>query len=195
MALNVLLGTVVAYFCVLAAQDVLALIRPAIDSPRTAHHSRASIDAGVNQSRSDYQAIVDRDIFNLEVPPPPPAPVVVEDLHLTLIGVSQASKGKPYAIVADSQGDQAVYRVGEIIPDSGKLLEVGRDRAVVEHGGKKVVLELPKEEMTDASDGFSANGGPFAAPIYRRRPTPIQATNDDAMTHVRARRGYLGHRE
>jgi len=193
VALNFMLVTVLAYFGALAANDVVSMRSAAIETPVLNQRSRMADGSSSNQSRAAYQAIVERDIFNLVPPPAPPAQVVVEDLHLTLIGVSQATKGKPFAIVANQQGEQSVYRVGEMIPDSGKLLEVDKDHAVVEHGGKQVVLELPKNEMGDTSEGF-AGSQPAPAP---RRLTPSAASSEDALAHYRERlhRRYPGHVE
>jgi type II secretory pathway component PulC len=157
VALNVLLLTVLAYFAVVAGKDLLALRSSVVDAPLLSRRGRIANSSPANQSRAAYQAIVDRDIFNLVPPLAPPPQVVAGDLHITLVGVSQASKGKPFAIVADEQGEQSVYRVGEIIHDSGKLLEVDKDRAIVEHGGKQVVLELPKDDMGDSSQGFASD--------------------------------------
>src|SRR5947209_2631046 len=77
------------------------------------------------QPRQFYEVIVRRDIFNL-TPPPESAPVENEHLNVTLVGTSQVTSGKPYAIIENS-GDQAVYRVGDIVPGAGQLLSVGRD--------------------------------------------------------------------
>src|ERR1700730_10561848 len=111
MALNVLLFAVLAYFAALSVNDVLAYRR----TPRAAAVShgadRLAAQSYADRPRAAYQAIVDRDIFTL-VPPPAVTPLApVEELHLTLIGVSQSSKGKPYAIIADRSGQQSVYRV------------------------------------------------------------------------------------
>lgn len=125
LALNFLLVTVLAYFGFLAAKDLLSLRGATIEAPAQQRRHQAADDSAAKRPRAAYQAIVERDIFNLVPPPPPPAPIVVEDLHVALVGVSQATKGRPYAIIADARGDQGVYRVGEMIPDSGKLLEVG----------------------------------------------------------------------
>jgi len=176
VALNLLLVTVLAYFAALALNDVVSLRHSSSDAPVMSLHTRVADDS-VSRPRADYQAIVERDIFNIEVPPPPPAPVVEEDLHLTLVGVSTATKGKPYAIVSDARGEQAVYRVGEVIPDSGKLLEVQKDRAIIEHNGKQVVLELPKEEM---------EGDAEASPEV----SPDDASEQDNMRHRRMRRHF-----
>jgi type II secretory pathway component PulC len=174
VALNLLLVTVLAYFAALALNDVMLLGHSPSDAPTMSSHARAADDS-VSRPRADYQAIVERDIFNIEAPPPPPAQVVEEDLHLTLIGVSTATKGKPYAIVSDASGEQSVYRVGEVIPDSGKLLEVDKDRAIVEHDGKQVVLELPKDDTSGGDDGDVS---------------PAAASYNDLMQHRRMRRHF-----
>lgn len=145
MALNYLLITVLAYFAALAANDIVAG-RTRAEDPGARAVSRI-VERASSHSRADYQAIVDRDIFNLATKPVAAAPPVVEDLHLTLIGVSRMSRGKPFAIVQDRRGVQAVYRVGEMIPDSGKLVAVEKDRAIVEHDGRRIAVELPKDEI------------------------------------------------
>ncbi len=148
MALNYLLITLLAYFAALAANDIVTVRSPA--EGLLLHSVSRAIARVQVHSRSDYQAIVDRDIFNLTPVPVAAPPPVVEDLHLRLIGVSRMSKGNPIAIIEDQRGVQAVYRLGETIPDSGKLLEVENDRAVVEHDGHQVVVELPKDEISGA---------------------------------------------
>jgi type II secretory pathway component PulC len=148
MALNYLLITILAYFAALAANDIVAARWHA--EPFVLHSSAPTAERVPSHSRSDYQAIVDRDIFNLTPVPVAAPPPVIEDLHLTLIGVSRMSKGKPFAIIQDERGVQAVYQVGEAIPDSGKLIAVEADRAVVEHDGREVTLALPKDELMGA---------------------------------------------
>ena len=160
MALNYLLITVLAYFAALAANDLVA-DRYRAENPGVEAVAR-KVEQAQSHSRSDYQAIVDRDIFNLEVKPVAAPPPVVEDLHLTLIGVSRMSRGKPFAIIEDQRGVQAVYRVGEMIPDSGKLVAVEEDRAIVDHDGRKVAVALPQDEIS-ASPGLRRLG--MARPI------------------------------
>lgn len=146
MALNYLLITILAYFAALAANDIVSG-RSHVEESVARAVSR-SVERAPSHSRSDYQAIVDRDIFNLAPPPAAPPPPVVEDLHLTLIGVSRMNQGKPFAIIQNQRGEQAVYRVGEVIPDAGKLTAVESDHAVIEHGGRSVVVDLPKDEIS-----------------------------------------------
>ena len=62
-----------------------------------------------------------------------------------LIGVSTSSAGKPpYAIIADRSGQQNVYGLGQTVPNAGKLVEVDKDRAVIDHNGKRVALSFPR---------------------------------------------------
>lgn len=177
IALNMLLVVVLAYFAALAINDIVGLRRAPNDAPVARPHSKMVDDSSANRPRAAYQSIVERDIFNLEPPPPPPVQVVVEDLHLTLIGVSQSTKGKPFAIVADQRGEQSVYRVGEVIPGSGKLLEVGKDNAIIEHGGKHVSIELAKDNFSGDSDSSDV------APPPEPEMSPAEASSRDQMHH------------
>jgi type II secretory pathway component PulC len=181
MALNALLVAVLIYFAALAVNDVVGAYRGTDAAPVQHAHGKVARDLSANRPRAAYQAIVERDIFNLEPPPAPPAEVVVEDLHLTLIGVTQTTRGKPYAIIANQLGEQSVYQVGETIPDSGKLIKVEKDRAIIEHGGKQVALELPTDDTSGAPAPFA--GSP-------RRLTPQDASRQDEGRHRRMGRRH-----
>jgi type II secretory pathway component PulC len=179
MALNALLVAVLIYFAALAVNDVVGLGRSSDNAPVLQTHGKVGHQAFADRSRAAYQAIVDRDIFNLEPPPAAPAPVVVEDLHLTLIGVTQTTKGKPWAIIANQQGEQSVYQVGETIPDSGELIKVEKDRAIIEHDGKDVALELPTDDTSGGPSAFAPGTGIV---------TPQDASRRDRAYHHRMRR-------
>lgn len=181
MALNALLGVVLIYFAALAVNDVVGFGRATDEAPAQHAHNRVARDLSGHRTRAAYQAIVDRDIFNLEPPPAPPPKVVVEELHLTLIGVTQTTRGKPYAIIANQMGEQSVYQVGEDIPDSGRLLRVEKDRAIIEHGGKEVALELPTDNPGDGDAAPSPVAGNEA-------PTPEDASRQDRGRHRRLHR-------
>jgi type II secretion system protein C len=147
VALNFLLVGVAAYFAALAVNDVIAIrLAPATAPPRA--ESKPVSPAPSVHTRAYYQEIVKRDIFNLspELSAPVAAPVA-EDLHLQLTGVSHLTKGEPYVIIQDRQGQQSLYRVGDTIPDAGKLVSVLKDSAIIEHNGKRVALKLPKNEL------------------------------------------------
>ncbi len=180
MALNALLAVALVYFGALSVNDVLALRRTPSDAPVLRPSSRVG-DAPDDRSRTAYQAIVERDIFNI-VPPAPsgPPPVEIEDLHLKLIGISQMSNGKPYAIIEDRSGQQSVYRVGEMIPDAGKLVSASKERAIVEHGGKRVAIDLPKIE-TAGTTGFPGMPGmPMLGMRRLRLPEEPASASDES---------------
>src|ERR1051326_3683080 len=110
VALNFLLVAILAYVAALAVNDFIALrLAPA---PPIPVHAASRISAAGAHPRAYYDAIVKRDVFNL-VPQQSAAPVVVEDLHLNLIGVSVFSDGRSFAIIADRGGQQSVYRLGQ----------------------------------------------------------------------------------
>jgi general secretion pathway protein C len=149
VALNFLLIAVLAYFAARSVNDVVALRLTPANAPVPHVAARLIDDAATHRPRVAYQEIVNRDIFNIAPPPQQHVEVVEQvDLQLDLVGVSTSSAGKPpYAIIADSSGQQNVYRLGETVPNAGKLVEVDKDRVIIDHNGKRIALELPKDEM------------------------------------------------
>ncbi len=167
MALNVLLVVILAYFAARSVNDIIAMrLAPAPAAP-SASHFVAQSGAG-SHPRGYYDAIVQRDIFNLVPQEQAPPPVVAEDLHLKLLGISLITGGKPFAIIEDRTGQQALYRVGEEIPAAGKLVEVDADRILIERAGHRVAVDLPKEEMP----------GPVAGPAGVSVPAAIAGDDD-----------------
>jgi general secretion pathway protein C len=70
------------------------------------------------------------------------------DLQLDLIGVSTASPGKlPYAIIGDRTGEQGVFKLGQQVGDAGKLVEVDKDRVLIDHNGKRIAIMLPEADL------------------------------------------------
>jgi general secretion pathway protein C len=147
--LNVLVGLAIIPFLALSATDLFKLHLASRVLPEEAEYARSAPlqEIGGVHSRTYYNAIVARDIFNLA--PPPAAPEVEnESLDVKLVGTSQLSTGKPYAIIEDTNGNQSLYQVGEQVPNAGKLVEVSKNRAVVMHNNHRVALEIPREPMT-----------------------------------------------
>ena len=131
------------------------------DAPVAASAVRR-VNSGV-RTRAYYELIVKRDIFNLVPQESGPAPVVVEDLHLKLIGTSLLSKSKPYAIIEDQKGNESLYQVGENIPDAGRLMSVETNRAIIDRGGTRVAIDIPALEIPEAAP--SQLGGAVDAPL------------------------------
>jgi general secretion pathway protein C len=167
VALNFILVAILAYFAALSVNDIVALRLSPAQAVGVSAASGARGTAAGPHPRSYYNAIVERDVFNL-VPQEQSAPaVVVEDLHLNLIGVSQLSNGRPFAIIEDRGGQQSVYRLGEMIPNAGKLVQVDRDRVLIDRGGRRVALSLPKDTLP----------GPIVAPKPIAVPAAIDSGN------------------
>ncbi|MGH7836744.1 MAG: type II secretion system protein N, partial [Candidatus Binataceae bacterium] len=126
LLINLLIGVlIIPYFLALGATDAVKLYFARTIVPVQMASQREAVPAAPTaaRGRTSYDAIVRRDIFNL-APPPVTAPVENEALTIKLIGTSQLSSGKPYAIIQNASAEQAVYRVGDMIPDAGRLLEV-----------------------------------------------------------------------
>ncbi len=146
VALNFLLVAAAAYFAALAVNDVVKarLAPPPAAPPSAASSARPALGA---QPRPYYQEIVERDIFNLVSQMDSSAATVAEDLHLRLLGISELTSGKPFVIIEERSGRQSLYRMGDAIPGAGRLAAVEKNRAIVEHQGRRVALELPKNEL------------------------------------------------
>jgi general secretion pathway protein C len=180
LLLNGLLVGVVAIFLALNVSDVvkLRLAANAVPSePETAAASgRSPLLAIGIRPRALYDAITQRDIFNL-TPAPESAPAENEDLQVKLLGTSQLSSGKPFAIIENQSGDQSLYRLGDTIPGAGQLLEVSRDRVVVLHNGRRVALTIPRiEGQPDRGrpSGRAARRRPYSGPSMIPRPGMFQ---------------------
>ncbi|MBF6558693.1 MAG: hypothetical protein IVW56_00275 [Candidatus Binataceae bacterium] len=146
-ALNAMLVVAIAYFAALAVSDMIRLrmgtdVVPAMTLGTAA--GTAGLDAAT--SRATYQAIARRDVFNL-APAPEAAPVATEDLNVTLLGTSHLSGGlPPFAIIETQAGDQSLYRLGDTIPDVGRLVQIDHNRVIVDHHGRHVALVIPHDD-------------------------------------------------
>jgi len=146
LIINVLFGLVIFAFLGLSATDIFKLRAASDVLPGEAEYARTKPAhiTGDSHPKTYYNAIVSRDIFNL-APPPTPAPLESENLDVKLVGVSQVSEGKPWAIIQDDGGKQNLYQVGQSIPGAGKLLEVESSRVILLHNGHRVALDLPRQ--------------------------------------------------
>jgi general secretion pathway protein C len=143
----------IAYFAALSVNDVItARLHPIAAAPPMAPPRTPR--AATVHPRSHYEAIARRDIFNLEPPPAKveaPAPVT-HDLHIKLLGTSLITGSKPFAIIEDSNtGQQLLYRVGDNIPDAGRLVQVKRSSVIIDQGGQLVTVTMESNEPVPSS--------------------------------------------
>jgi general secretion pathway protein C len=146
MALNLLLIGILAYFLALSVNDII-LGRVAGGAP--AHLPSllgAEPSAPVTRPRGFYDAISRRDIFNLVPVTEAPAEVAT-NLHIKLLGTSMLTLSQPFIIVEDDNShEQSLYRMGDEIPDAGKLVGVYKDHAIILHQGRRTKLEMPTDQ-------------------------------------------------
>ena len=143
-------------------------------TPITARMSSTGV-----QPRAYYDSIVKRDIFNETPQESGPAPVVEEDLNLKLIGTSLLSKSKPYAIIEDPTGNESLYQVGDDIPNAGKLVNVEKNRALIDRGGHRVAIEIPSSDLpqvppSQLGAGIGAAMGAMRPPMLRGLPAAMR---------------------
>ncbi len=177
VALNFLLIAGCAYFAARSLNDIIArrltTIPPAAVIGSAAPQPR-------EHSRDAYDVIVQRDIFNAvkaqpaaPAPPPQPAP---PDLHIKLVGTSHLSWTQPFAVFEDQNThDQSIYRQGDQIPDAGELVKVEKTKAVINHNGTLITLEMPTEDSGTAP----APPMPAPAPIVAAMPPPAAPYHRD----------------
>jgi len=144
--LNFVLIAGLAVVSAMCVRDII--VRTVSSEPETAPISgSARASASGVRTRSYYDSIVKRDIFNATPQESGPAPVVEADLNIKLIGTSLQSKSEPYAIIEDPTGNESLYQVGDDIPDAGKLVSVEVNRAIIDRGGHRVAIEIPTSEI------------------------------------------------
>jgi len=145
--LNFVLIAAIAYFAALSADDVIARRLSAASAlePPTRMARRTATG---NFSRASYSVIAERDVFNSVKQASVSAAPVAENLHIKLLGTSHLTAAKPFAIIEDdSSHQQSLYRLGDEIPDAGTLVAVERKRALINHQGRVVALEISDEGM------------------------------------------------
>jgi type II secretory pathway component PulC len=166
MVLNPLLIGVAAIFLVLSANDLIGFHRVGnVVSAQPHSMRRRSQPPGISgtQPRSYYDLIVQRDIFNLTAAVVPSTITTKEDLQIKLLGTSHVTDDKPFAIVEDSGGNESVYRLGDTIPNAGRIIDVWQDRAVILHDNHRVPISIPQDET----------GAPDAEPVVPDRAERI----------------------
>jgi len=146
MALNLLLIAILAYFLALSVNDII-LGRVAGGAPEHIPSLLgAEPSAPVTRPRGLYDAISRRDIFNLVPVTEAPAEVAT-NLHIKLLGTSTLTLSQPFIIVEDDNNhEQSLYRMGDEIPDAGKLVGVYKDHAIILHQGRRTKLEMPNDQ-------------------------------------------------
>jgi type II secretion system protein C len=169
IVVNVLLVAAIAYFAALSVSDLFAMRLAANAVPLITSDDNTAAESGQVHPQSYYQVIVRRDIFNVT-----PAALVArnaaqvapqdDDLRITLLGTSHISGERAFAIIEDQNGDQVLYRQGDMIPDAGAILAIGHDRALILHNGHRVAIEIPSLGAGEGEGGPETPSGPIMVP-------------------------------
>lgn len=85
---------------------------------------------------------------------------------LRLMGVVSGDNG--YAMIADSQGQENVYRAGDELPDGTRLESIESQQVIISANGRDEILALDRDRVA-ARDGGS---GPRTAPQVNVNPIP-----------------------
>lgn len=187
MGLNLLLIAILAYFLALSVNDVI-LGRVANGAP--AHPPSllgAEPSAPVTRPRAFYDAISKRDIFNLVPVTEAPAEVAT-NLHIKLIGTSSLSLSQPFIIVEDDNNhEQSLYRMGDEIPDAGKLVAVYKDHAIILHQGRRIKIEMPTDQNAEPAEvprPFGLPRAPLRRNFFRGRASQNGVRQVDPNRYV-----------
>lgn len=178
VALNFLLIAGCAYFAARSVNDIIArrltVIPPAPGIMAPARQPQELPRAG-------YDLIVQRDIFNAvqpqAAPPPPPPQAAPANLHIRLVGTSHLSWTNPFAVFEDQNShEQSIYRQGDQIPDAGELVSVAKTKAVINHNGSLITLEMPSDDAGAGNQG--AAPVPAPVPMVPAMPPPPNFRRD-----------------
>jgi len=96
-------------------------------------------------------------------------PVAPGRSNLRLLGIMSGGP-RGYAIIADSQGRENVYRVGDELPDGTRLDSVEAQRVIIVRNGRSEAMELDRDRS-----------GPAPAPVSQ---PPAQAQTAATLSGV-----------
>lgn len=82
----------------------------------------------------------------------PAAPKPATPLNLRLVGIFFMEQGgdRALALIAESNGPERGYRIGELVPGGARLQRIQRDHVVISRSGREEILKLPKLGETAA---------------------------------------------
>ena len=98
---------------------------------------------------------------------PPPVVVPVTPLNLRLVGVffTERNRGSALALIADGNGLERGYRIGDPLPGGARLERIERDQVVVSRNGREELIKLPKLDDPNR---------PVVAPEPPEPPMPVE---------------------
>lgn len=113
------------------------------------------------------------DLFGEPAAPGPPvaAPVQVTSGAMKLKGVMGGGL-EALAIIADEQGRERVYRVGDSLPDGGRVEEIEFRRVIVGREGRREALEMSRAAAASPASPPRVTGSVSSLPGIRGFDAP-----------------------
>jgi len=110
----------------------------------------------------------------------PTAPMPVTPLNLRLVGIFFMERGsdRALALIADGNGPERGYRIGESLPGGARLQRIQRDHVVVSRSGQEELLNLPK--LGEAAPKYAPPAMPPAMPMDATPDLPPGMIPSDA---------------
>lgn len=150
--LNILLLTAAVYFGVNTFYQVATARLEPGPTPAVDRKETLSTNHPDRQPFSNYQTIIDRNLFNTRAGAgQKPKAVDIEtlkqtELELKLWGTVTGEGGRPYAVIEDrKQRKQSLYRTGDTIQNA-RVKMVLREKVILTVNGKDEILQM--EEMS-----------------------------------------------
>ncbi len=150
--INILLITAAVYFSVKAFYKLGAVQLDQAHLSEADFKESSSSEIESLRPLSDYDLIIERNLFNTKSGAErPPEPVVFENLQptslkLKLLGTVSGDQGKTFAVIQNAtRKQQQLYRVGDTI-QSATVKMILREKVVLSVNGKDEILEIDRTQ-------------------------------------------------
>jgi len=176
-------GLLVVGIAFQAAQLVWAVIPgPRADAPAPVVNTSAGGGAASRIGTIDVEGLVNAHLFGeAKNEPAPVVPQVVDApdtrLSLKLNGViAHNIADRAFALIADSRGEEKIYRINDAVPGGVKLHSIFEDRVLLNRAGTLETLRLPKD--------FPATRTASRATTTNRPAVPARSTEPSSLRQV-----------
>ncbi len=173
-------GLLVAGIAFQAAQLVWAVIPgPRADAPAPVVNTSAGGGAASRTGIIDVEGLVNAHLFGeAKNEPAPVVPQVVDApdtrLSLKLNGViAHDIADRAFALIADSRGEEKIYRINDPVPGGVKLHSIFEDRVLLNRAGTLETLRLPKDFPATQTASRATTRRP-AVPTRRTEPSSLR---------------------
>jgi general secretion pathway protein C len=164
------------------------LLPPVIQSSPPPVVASPDTPATASDKTGEYATIAGWHLFGKTdapkpVAPPPPAKVQETKLNLRLVGVyASENTGVALAFIAEGNGPERTFRIGEVIGGSSRVDQINSDHVVLVRNGVQEILSLPKDPGKNRPAGAPPAPAAPIPPAFApgepsgvEEPPPVQA--------------------